>query len=222
MFFLLKKLFREEVGGGDISSRQEEITTMGDMHKARLYFAQNNFCGKRRFQSKTKRKKDFLRSQKFKIFTWEISNWALENERIGCFRGIATCSVSPCISMHPLHVCGGLIVHAALSGSRIEASAKSARRASASTHEMCLTHSVLCRRHSPMVVQSLTRRSFENFGAIFNDNGFLSFHLCSDPVPGGTVLIFAPWMPSPSRSTVSSTTFGSLARPAPSCTTEWL
>ena len=72
-----------------------------------------------------------------------------------------------------------------------------ARRASASTHEMCLTHSVMFRCHSPMVVRSLTRWSLENFGAIFNGNGSLSFHPCSDPVPEGTVLISAPWMPSP-------------------------
>ena len=91
------------------------------------------------------------------------------------------------------------------------------------------------RCHSSMVVRSLTRWSQENFGAIFNGNGSLSFHPCSDPVPEGTVLISAPWMPSPcegirllrstrrlrrsatadlSRSTVSSTTRGSLARPA--------
>ena len=49
-----------------------------------------------------------------------------------------------------------------------------ARRASASTREMCLIHSVLCRRHSPMVVRSLTRWSLENFGAIFNSNGILT------------------------------------------------
>ena len=72
-----------------------------------------------------------------------------------------------------------------------------ARRASASTHEMCLSHSVMFRCHSPMVVRSLTRWSLENFGAIFNSNGILSFHPCSDPVPEGTVLISAPWMSSP-------------------------
>ena len=138
----------------------------------------------------------------------------------------------------------GLIVHAALFGSRMKASAKSARRASASTHEMCLSHSVMFRCHSPMVVRSLTWWSLVNFGAIFNGNGSFSFHPCSDLVPEGTVFISAPWMPSPcegvrllrstrrlrrwsatadlSRSSVSSTTCGSLARPAPTCTTKWL
>ena len=98
--------------------------------------------------------------------------------------------------MHALLVCG-LIVHAALFGSRMKASAKSARRASASTREMCLSHSVMFRCHSPMVVRSLTWWSLQNFGAIFNGNGSLSFHPCSDPVPEGTVFISAPWMPSP-------------------------
>ena len=48
-----------------------------------------------------------------------------------------------------------------------------------------------------MVVRSLTWWSLENFGAIFNSGGSLSFHPCSDLVPEGTVLISAPWMPSP-------------------------
>ena len=71
-----------------------------------------------------------------------------------------------------------------------------ARRAAASTHEVCLTHSVLFRCHSPMVVRSLTRRSLENFGAIFSGVAILKFHPCSSRVPEGTVLIFAPWIPS--------------------------
>ena len=96
---------------------------------------------------------------------------------------------------------------------------------------VCLTHSVLFRCHSPMVVRCLTCRSIENVGAIFSSNVVLSFHPCSARVPEGTVLIFAPWMPSPcevvrllrstrrlrwsatadlSRSSVSSTTCGSL------------
>ena len=82
------------------------------------------------------------------------------------------------------------------------------------------------------------------FGAIFSFNDVLGFHPCSARVPEGTVFIFAPLMPSPcegvrllrstrrlrrwsatadlSRSSVSSTTCGSLARRAPSCTTKWL
>ena len=71
-----------------------------------------------------------------------------------------------------------------------------ARRASASTHEMCLTHSVLFRRHSSVVVRSLTRRPLENVGAIFSCNFVLSFHPCSSRVSQGRVLNFALWMPS--------------------------
>ena len=137
--------------------------------------------------------------------------------------------------MHTLFVCGGLIVHAALFRSRIEASASSATRASASTHEMCASP-FQCgyRCHSPMVARCLTCRSIENFGAFFSCNVVLSCHPCSARVPEGAVLIFAPWMPSPcegvrllrstrrlrrwsatadlSRSSVSSTTRGSLAQ----------
>ena len=154
---------------------------------------------------------------------------------------IAT-SVSACISMHALLVCG-LIVHAALFGSRMTASANGATRLCIHSW-MCLTHSVMFRCHSPMVVRSLTWWSLQNFCAIFNGNGSLSFHPCNDPIPQRTVFISAPWMPSPcegvqllrstrglrrwsatadmSRSSVSLTTCGSLARPAPTCTTKWL
>ena len=60
-----------------------------------------------------------------------------------------------------------------------------ARRACASTHEMCFSHSVMFRCHSPMVVRSLTRWSLENFGAIFNGSGILRWHPCSDLVLEG-------------------------------------
>ena len=65
---------------------------------------------------------------------------------------IAARSVSACISMQVLLVCGGLIVHAALFGSRIEASANSATRLCIHSWNVCLTHSVLFRCHSLMVV----------------------------------------------------------------------
>ena len=111
-----------------------------------------------------------------------------------------------------------------------------ARRASASTQVTCFTHTVLSRCHSPMVARSLTRRSFENFGAIFSCNFVLGFHPCNARVPEGTVLIVAPWMPSPCegvrflRSTrrlrrwsapTELSRCGSLPSPGQSCTTKW-
>ena len=198
--------------------RQEEITTEGDLDKTWGFF------------------KDVQKISDF--FTWGFQKMSLQtnNERNGR-------SVSACISMHALLVCGCLIVHAALFGSRIEASANSATRFCIHSWNVCLTHSVWFRCHSLMVVRCLTCRSIENFGAIFSCNVVLGFHPCSARVPEGTVFIFTSWMPSPcegvrllrstrrlrrsaiadlSRSSVSSTTRGSLAGRAPSCTTKWL
>ena len=101
-------------------------------------------------------------------------------------RRIATRSVSACISMHALLVCGGLVWrYSAQELERLQ------------LMNVCLAHSVLFRCHSLMVVRCFTRRSIENFGAIFSCNVVLSFHPCRARVPEGTVFIFTSWMPSP-------------------------
>ena len=80
------------------------------------FFFWTKICGKGCFSKLKKGKEDFSKKfNKFRFFTWGLKR---------VFWRIAT-SVSPCISMHALLVCG-LIVHAALFGSRMKALAKSA------------------------------------------------------------------------------------------------
>ena len=105
------------------------------------------------------------------------------NERNKCFGALPRAQSLLASICTLLLVCGGLIVHAARFGSRIEASANSATRLCIHSWNVCLTHSVWFRCHSLVVVRCLTCRSIENVGVFFSCNVVLSFSSlqCSCP-----------------------------------------
>ena len=132
------------------------------------FFGKNNFSGKDVFLSSKKGKEFSKKFQKFRFFTWE----QLASVCTRVWWSDRACSG---IQLRSESVCQwrGAPLHPLMKcASPTQCSFGATRR-------------------------SLTRRSLENFGAILNGNGILSFHPCSARVPQGSVLTVAPWTSSP-------------------------